>query len=93
MVKISRKMIWAALFIIVMAAGTFILLWISRPAAEDTGRQIGGLEENKEAEEDITGREARQKEPPREIPPGMKEINLPVNFFGDHMGHPFKSYL
>jgi hypothetical protein len=84
MVKISRKMIWAALFIIAVALGTFILVWLLRSGPEDQHYQIEYSEDEAVAEENTLNLKEEQKGTHIEIPQGMKEINLPVNFFGDH---------
>jgi hypothetical protein len=84
MVKMSRKMIWAVLFIVVVAVGTFILVWLSRSGNEDTSYQIQDPEEKAAAVEDIPINEEEQEEPPKTVPKGMKEVNLPVSFFGDY---------
>jgi hypothetical protein len=84
MVKTSRKIIWAALFIVLMALGTFMLVWLFRSSPEDQNYQIEYPEDNILAEENPLSLEDEQKETYKEIPQGMKEINLPVNFFGDY---------
>ena len=84
MIKISRKMIWAVLFITVAAVGAFILVWLFRPGAEDTSSQIAGHEEKAAVEEDMPVYAEEKEELLKEVPRGMKEINLPVKYFGDH---------
>jgi hypothetical protein len=81
---ISRKMIWAVLFVFAVALGTFILVWFFRSGPEDQNYQIEYPEDSAAVEENPLSLEEEQKETYKEIPQGMKEINLPVNFFGDN---------
>jgi hypothetical protein len=50
----------------------------------ETNNQIEDPEGEEAVEEDVPIYEEVPKEPPQKVPLGMKEINLPVNFFGDH---------
>jgi len=84
MINISRKMIWAVLFAAAAAAGAFILIWLLKPGAEVTGHQAEDPVEMAAAEDSISIKEDRQDEPQKEVPRGMKEVNLPISFFGDH---------
>ena len=84
MIRITRKMIWAALFIVIAAVGAFMLVWLLRSGSEDQNYQIEYSEDEALTEETTLSVAEEQKEIRREIPQGMKEINLPVNFFADH---------
>ena len=54
MIKISRKMIWASLFIVVVAAGTFILIWLFRPGEGVTRHLTAEPEEKEMAEQRLS---------------------------------------
>lgn len=84
MIKISKKIIWAVIFIILVIVGTFILIWLFKSGSEDQSYQVEYSEEETVVEENSLSLEEEQKEIHRGIPQGMKEINLPVSFFGDH---------
>jgi hypothetical protein len=76
------KKIWIVFFI-AAAAGTFIIVWLLRPGAGDASYPVGDPGVIAAAEEDIFLEMEEQEEPQKEVPRGLKEVNLPVSFFGD----------
>ncbi len=87
---ILKNKISAVLFIIAATIGAILIFWYmasvrQSDAASETLEQRSGIEDEQQDAEGIMGdHEVCLDDLSGQIPSGMKAVNLPISFFGDH---------
>jgi hypothetical protein len=81
--RLAGKKIWAVLFIAAAAAGMFMLIWSFMPREDDAAIRALELEEGISTEGEIVYGPVQEEKTEKNIPGGMKAVNIPVNYFGD----------
>jgi hypothetical protein len=87
---ILKNKISAVLFIIAAVIGAILIFWYlasirQSDAVSEAPEQRSGMEDEQQDAEGIIGdQEVLLSDLPGQIPSGMKAVNLPISFFGDH---------
>lgn len=88
---ILKNKISAVLFIIAAIIGAILIIWylkavMQNNAADETLEQKSGIEDEQQDVEGIVGdHEVCLDDLSGLIPSGMKAVNLPISFFGNHL--------